>query len=1060
MRFLSLCFPLPGLMLLLCVSLTAQSPSSVPTVSSPPRSELKLDQPVHGSIATGEVHRFTVNLTAGQFLRVEVEQGRVPIVVRLLSAAGKTFVERQNPEQNPSVSLSFISQEDGSYGVEVRLDEKMPSPKGYDIHVTQLRPLEPDDEKRIQAESDLADGDTLLAKGTGSSRHDAIPRYEAALALCSDLKDQEGQANALAGIGNSYYFLGELNKALDAWNRELLLLQELGNSDEQRSVLGDIGGAYRRMGQPAKALEYLSQGLEKHRAAGDKVSEGFTLTEMGSAYYALGDVQKALELYQQALPLNHESGNLSAEAANIGNIGSVYFAIGEPQKALEYYHRGLKLEEAAQDLGGQGAAETTLASVYSQIGEWELALEAQKKALELFKESGDQGLEAVALNSIGATYRALGEPEKALEYHQRALPILHGANLPYEATALQNIGLAYRDLGQFPKAIECYEQALALLEKRGNRRVAAQVLNYMGDASFKMGDAHKSVEYWERALPGAHDAGDRVVEASILTGIARAQFEVGNLGEAQTRLDAALAMTDAIRTAWIGPDMSSFYASTVRDRYELQIELLMQRHQEAAAFEASEQARARSLLQLLSESHADIREGVDPALLERERALQAALRVKSEQRIRTQNAALQKDIDDLAAQYREVEAQIRSSSPRYAALTQPQPLHLAEIQKQVLDPDTLLLEYALGEKRSFLWAVTPDSFASYELPGRPQLEALARQAYGNLSIRQPETSERDRSSTLSLSRALLAPVAAQLGNKRLVVVAEGGLQYVPFAALPAPMAKGRPLMADHEIVNLPSASTIAVLRQQIEGRKPAPRMVAVLADPVFDRNDPRVRHAGRVTADEPPEAENLERSAKDAGVVHFDRLLASRREADTIVALAGKTSSLKAVDFEASRQLATSNDLGQYRFIHVATHGLLNSRTPELSGLVFSLVDRDGKPQNGFVEAQEIYNLKLGADLVVLSACETALGKEIRGEGLVGLTRGFMYAGVPRVVASLWKVPDQATTELMQKFYQGILQQGLQPAGALRAAQYAMWKETRRSAPYYWAGFTLQGEWK
>jgi CHAT domain-containing protein len=306
-----------------------------------------------------------------------------------------------------------------------------------------------------------------------------------------------------------------------------------------------------------------------------------------------------------------------------------------------------------------------------------------------------------------------------------------------------------------------------------------------------------------------------------------------------------------------------------------------------------------------------------------------------------------------------------------------------------------------------------------------------------------------------------------------------------------------PLVADHEVVSLPSASTVALLRRETEGRTPAVKLAVVLADPVFSRDDPRVAQAGRAgafvnrtpkaspagasggasdsasssasssgsdsasnNADDLERAELSERSAKESGLPGFDRLRASRREAETIVELAGKNNADEELDFDSSRETATSENLGQYRIIHIATHGLLNSRNPELSGLVFSLVDRRGKPQNGFLEAQDIYNLKLGADLVVLSACQTALGKEIRGEGLVGLTRAFMYAGVPRVVASLWKVPDQATTELMQKFYRGILQQGLQPAAALRAAQFAMWKEPRRSAPYYWAGFTLQGEWK
>jgi CHAT domain-containing protein len=178
------------------------------------------------------------------------------------------------------------------------------------------------------------------------------------------------------------------------------------------------------------------------------------------------------------------------------------------------------------------------------------------------------------------------------------------------------------------------------------------------------------------------------------------------------------------------------------------------------------------------------------------------------------------------------------------------------------------------------------------------------------------------------------------------------------------------------------------------------------------------------------------------------------------MALAAKGAGLKAVDFDANRATATNTDLSQYRIVHFATHGLLNSQHPELSGVVLSLLDEQAQPQDGFLRAHEIYNLNLPAELVVLSGCKTGLGKEIKGEGLVGLTRGFMYAGAARVVVSLWDVNDVATAELMKRFYQKMLAEGQRPAAALRAAQVAMWKEKRWQAPYYWAAFVLQGEWR
>jgi CHAT domain-containing protein len=308
-------------------------------------------------------------------------------------------------------------------------------------------------------------------------------------------------------------------------------------------------------------------------------------------------------------------------------------------------------------------------------------------------------------------------------------------------------------------------------------------------------------------------------------------------------------------------------------------------------------------------------------------------------------------------------------------------------------------------------------------------------------------------------------------------VADGALQYVPFGALYSPRIEGAgatagpgiPLIVDHEIVSLPSASVLAVQRQELTGRERAARLVAVLADPVLQSTDPRVKRAAGDRR--PPGAEpatgidatgpvtDLERSATEIDTTNLERLRFAREEAETIVALVRPGQSLKALDFDASRATVTGGELERYQIVHFATHGILDSQHPALSGVVLSLVDPEGNPQDGFLRAHEIYNLKLRAELVVLSACRTALGKDVKGEGLIGLVRGFMYAGAARVVASLWDVRDEATAILMKRFYEGMLKNGLKPAAALRSAQVSLWKEKRWEAPYYWAGFVIQGEW-
>jgi CHAT domain-containing protein len=306
---------------------------------------------------------------------------------------------------------------------------------------------------------------------------------------------------------------------------------------------------------------------------------------------------------------------------------------------------------------------------------------------------------------------------------------------------------------------------------------------------------------------------------------------------------------------------------------------------------------------------------------------------------------------------------------------------------------------------------------------------------------------------------LLQPLAADLKQKRLVIVADGVLQYLPFSALTLSDG-GPPLIVDHEIVTLPSASVLAVLREEFEQRKPASKLLAVLADPVFSANDPRLAQAKNAEPANHSSATDVQRSAIESGLGGLVRLRFSRQEAEEIARLAGDKRNLKALDFSASRSLVTKDNLSDYRIVHFATHGLINNQNPDLSGVVLSLVDEQGRPQNGFLRLYDIYNLKLDADLVVLSACQTALGKEIKGEGLVGLTRGFMYAGAPRVVASLWRIDDRATADIMKRFYEAMLKDGMRPAAALRAAQISMSQDKRWHSPHYWAAFTLQGEWR
>jgi CHAT domain-containing protein len=1001
------------------------------------------------------------------------------------------------------------------------------------------------EKNRAAAEKLLAEGDRLRAQGAAEALRQALARYEAALPLWRAAGDRRSEAATLDNLGLVYSLLGENPKALDYYNQALALWRAADDRRGEAQTLSNIAFVYLNTADREKALAYFTQALPLRRAAGDRQGEGVTLNGFGVLYHGLGEDQKALDYFRQALALRREAGDRQGEAQTINNIGAIHFEIGEYQKALDYYNQALPLRRAAGDHRGEANALYNIGGVYSQLDEFRKSLEHYNQTLPIWRAAGDRRGEAITLNSIGALYSHQDDRQKALDYYNQALPLFRAIsdrrgeaqaldNIAFirarsgesqqaladfeqslalrraikdrrgEAFALTGIGAVYLARGDLPKALAYHEQALALRRSIGERRPQAITLNYLGEIYAARGDAQKALDHYRQALTLWREMGSHAGEAASLAGLARVERDRGNLSEARAEIEAALDKVETLRARTTGHDTRATFFASAQNNYEFYVNLLMRLHREqpaagydAAAFQAGERARARNLLEAIAETRAHIRQGVDRELLERERDLQQQLNAQAERLARLpandrRAEALKKKLQSLLTEFQEAQAQIRTRSPRYAALTQPQPLSLKEAQERVLDEHSLLLAYSLGEEQSFLWGVTRTSLHSYTLPGRKAVEAAARRVYALLTarnhrpveetlgqkqarLRQADTEFREAAA--ALSRMLIAPAASELpGKRRLLIVAEGALLYLPFAALPTPTRLNNqvssnpqsnvPLISDYEIVNLPSASVLGALRQEKARRVPPSKLLAVLADPVFQSDDPRIRRENEeratrsTTAAAPHLGEEARRAAAESGLTDFTRLRFSRREAEEIAALAPAPASLKALDFAASRDAVKDAELSQYRLLHFATHALSNNEHADLSGIVFSLVDEHGQPVDGFLRLHEIYNLRLNADLVTLSACQTALGKEMRGEGLLSLTRGFIYAGAPRVVASLWSVQDRATAELMKRFYQGLLKKGRAPAVALRAAQLEMMKDKRWSAAYYWAAFSLQGEWR
>ena len=1048
---------------------TAAMAGAAPSRQDTTVRSLEPGRPIARELRPSESHVYDVAVAAGQYAGITVTQRDIDVVLNLLSPDGRPVAETDAATGSQgSETLRWIADMTGVYRVEVRPLSHQIRAGRYEILLAELRARTEQDEVRVAAQLALHEAKQLRGRGDKTSFQAAITKLENAIASFNAVGDRSGEATALADAGQTLFTLGNLQAASEYAGRAADLFEALGDRFNQGRVLLQRGEARRFLGAPLDALPDYNQALLRLRAVADRDGEGEALADIGDAYYVLHDLQRALDYDALALPLLRSSGRNASIGALLNNFGVVYRNLGEPAKALAYYLEALPAIRAAGDTYLEAVVLDNVGVLHLHAGHTPQARESFNQALLLRRKLGSKRGEGLSLDNIGATYLQSGDPEEALKYHN---------------------------------------EALALLQAVGDRYKEALVLGNIGAAQYALHALDTSLAFHTRALTLFEAVGDRLEQSKSLKNIAVVKRDQGRVAGARVDIERAIGLLEFVRVHAGSPEQRSSFFATMTEHYDFYIDLLMGLHaadpsggHDLEALRASEQARARSLLELLAESYADIRHGVAPELVARERdlgeritsALDDLAKLAAGRRDDEAQAAAKKEVADLTDAYRRAQAAIRERSPGGSALTPPEPLGATQIQQQVLDSETMLLQYALGAQHSYLWAVTPDRVLSYQLPPRAEIETRVRRVYALLTARQPQpggsdlqqrTRELDADAayateTIELSRILLGPVASDLGSRRLVIVGDGALQYLPFAALPAPDAQGNtdrasaPLITEHEFVSLPSASVLALVRREIAGRQPAPKALAVFADPVFSRDDARVRPPSRTPPDAvrhsvkasrspsmPPSALALTGATPDDGRTGLRRLLFTRDEAEAILAMTPASSALRAFDFQATRALATSTELGQYRMIHFSTHGLLDTKQPELSGLVFSLVDQRGQPQDGFLRLHEIYNLKLNADLVVLSACRTALGEEVRGEGLVGLTRGFMSAGVPRVVASLWQVDDAASAQLMKGFYRGMLQEHLTPAAALRQAQIDLMKKKQWRAPYYWAAFVLQGEW-
>jgi tetratricopeptide (TPR) repeat protein len=844
-----------------------------------------------------------------------------------------------------------------------------------------------------------AEADRLLQQGIQQyeSRQfqAAIQSWEQALAICRAIGDRKGEGIILGVLGTTYGSLGNYAKAIDYLKQALAIMQEMGDRKREGMALGDLGDAYYSLSDYAKAIEYHQQRLAIARKIGDPEGESNALGNLGDVYVAIGDYAEAIKCFQQSLAIVQEISHRQGEGKSLGSLGTTYLQLGDYAKVIEYYQQSLAITKELGDRKGEGRTLGNLGTTYLQLGDYAKAIEYYQQSLAIAKEFGDHLAETNALGSLGNTYKLLGDYGQAIEYYQQCLVIAQElGNRLVEGRTLGNLGNVYNSLSDYAKAMEYHQQSLAIARAIDDRYGESIALGHLGNVYSSLGDYAQAIEYQQQSLMIAQEIDSLAVEGRSLNNLGLALLNSGNFPEAERILSTGIAKWEEIRDKLGKNDAWKVSIFEEQARtYYLFQHVLIAQNKTSKALEIAERGRARALVELLAS------------------------------RLFPQSKA-------------------------------PPPIKhpsLEDIKKIAQQQNATLVEYSIfdfteakkSELKLYIWVILPSgkvTFRSFDLKslemtaGNWSLRKLVAETLESLGVGEDRNGifdvsfpsadpERQIKSLKQLHQLLIQPIADLLPtdpNERVIFIPHQDLFRVPFPALMD--SDGKYLVEKHTILTAPSIQVLELTRKQQQNGSRSGQGALVVGNP----------------------------SPMPAG---FRPLKGAEKEAQDVAQL---LSTQPLIGSQATK-LAVLQQLPNARIIHLATHGTFNEQQPLLGGVTLAQTGND--PQNsGLLTAEEIFNLKskLNAELLVLSACNTGRGR-ITGDGVIGLSRSFIAAGVPSVIVSLWSVPDAPTASLMSEFYTNLYQKKLDKAQALRQAMLKM-MEKHRNNPRAWAAFTLIGE--
>ena len=915
----------------------------------------------------------------------------------------------------------------------------------------------------------------------------ALEKWQAALEQARNAEDKKTIGDLLYNIGLVYDRLGQYQEALDHYQQSLEVRRKIGDREGEGNTLASVGVVYQNLAQYQKALDHYRQALEIKQEIDDKRGEGSMLNNIGAVYWSIGQYQEALEYYQQALESRRYGEDKQGEGSMLHNIGGIYESQGQYQEALDYYQQALAIRRGMNDMHGAASTLNNIGVVYWRLGQYAIALDYYRQALDIRRVTGDKRGQGYNLNNIGVVYWKLGEYQEALDYYQQALAIRQAiGDKRGEGSTLNNIGKVYEHQERYQEALEYYQHALAIRQTIGDKYGEGSTFTNIGDVYEKLSQYQEALSAFQASIAINTMLGTKDILWMAQRGLAAVEIKLNQPESALKHYEQAL---DNIETLRAGIEEQEQRVSFMQDKfyvYDELIDLLHALHQvhpdrgyDRKALEIFERKQGRVFLEEMGKSGARLFAGLPESVKQQEDALEIQIeqltQALADERAETEQDQqrihqLEQHKQQLQTEQDALQAEIKRRYPDYYALRYPQPAALSDLQNAVLHPEELMLVYDVMQEHTLIWLISSHSMQMYTLAVgtqalQEQIASLRKTmlsewgtSRGLFTASQPEEQHIPFVHASHALYALLIPEDIRnvlTEPHSLNVVPTGPLYALPFEALVTQPAEdpdtAHYLIEDLPISYLSSASLLKTLREADARRTgSAPYPLLAFAHPMYNFN------ASQETGTIRSLQAQVYREILGGGLPELPE---TAEEAEAVANMFNAPNETEPLQLrqDASRERVfafnESERLDDYQYLLFAMHGVLPGEVTRLTQSALILSD-------DFLTMGDVFGLRLNAKVVALSACNTGMGEMVRGEGVMGLTRAFMYAGTPAIAVTLWSVESVSAKTLSIGMFQN-LKQGAAPAQALRTIKIRMLHGEESPSykhPYYWAPYVVFGD--